>query len=233
MDAFWFLVKEFKSVVFSVFPLVVILLILKLAIFRSPLESNKQFIFGTIFTIIGLFIFLQGAQMSLIPVAESTGAELHKLSKPLILVAAFCIGFVATLVEPALQSVTKEAEITSVGAITQNLLILLTAFGFAIGMVLGVVKIIYNINFLYILVPALIILAVVGIFCNQTFAAIAFDCAGATTGPVNIPINMAIALGLARTIEGVDPLTAGFGIIGLTVLGVAGSIMMLGVFKAV
>ena len=231
MDSIWFLVKEFKGVVFSVLPLAVILLVLKLAIFRSPLESNKQFSIGIVLTVVGLFVFLQGAQMSLIPVAESTGAEMYKISRPLIILAAFAIGFVATLVEPALASVTKEAEITSVGAIPQKLLMLLTAVGFGIGMVLGVVKIMYHINFLWILVPALVILAILGIFCDQTFAALAFDCAGATTGPVNIPVNMAIALGLARTIEGVDPLTAGFGIIGLTVIGVSGSIMTIGVIK--
>lgn len=230
MEGVMFILRELKGVVFSVAPLVIILLLVKLLIFRSPLESNKQFIVGAIFTVIGLFLFLQGAQMSLIPLAESTGAELFKLSKPLILIVAFFIGFVATLVEPALSTVTHEAEITSVGAITQKFLMIITAIGFSVGMVLAVVKIIYNINFLWILVPALFVLAIVGIFCNQTFAAIAFDCAGATTGPVNIPINLALALGLARSIEGVDPLTAGFGIIGLTMIGVACAIMSVGVF---
>lgn len=232
MESFWFLVKEFKGVVVSVAPLVVILLVLKLLILRSPLESNRQFLFGTLFTIVGLFLFLQGAQMSLIPLAEATGADLVKLNRPLILVIAFCIGFVATLVEPALTAVTHEAEITSVGAITQKLLLTLTAFGFACGMLLGVFKIIYNINFLWILVPALAAMAVLGFFCDQTFAALAFDCAGATTGPVNIPVNMAIALGLARSIEGVDPLTAGFGMVGLTMFGVAAAIMVVGVMKS-
>lgn len=233
MESFWFLLKEFKGVVVSVAPLVIILLIIKLVIFRSPLESNKQFLFGTLFTVVGLFLFLQGAQMSLIPVAEATGAELVKLNRPFILVIAFCIGFVATLVEPALTAVTHEAEITSVGAITQRLLLTLTAFGFACGMVLGVLKIIYNIHFLWILVPMLAVMAVMGYFCDQTFAALAFDCASATTGPVNIPINMAIALGLARSVEGVDPLTAGFGMVGLTMLGAAGAIMTVGVLKNV
>lgn len=230
MDGLMFILRELKGVVFSVLPLVAILLIVKLLILRSPLDSNKQFIVGTIFAIAGLFLFLQGAQMSVIPAAESTGAEFYKLSRPVILGLAFCIGFAATLVEPALSVVTHEAEITSVGAITQRFLMIVTAIGFSVGMVLGVVKIIYNINFLWILVPSLVILAVVGLFCNQTFAAIAFDCAGATTGPVNIPVNLAIALGLARSIEGVDPLSAGFGIIGLTMIGVAAAIMTVGLF---
>lgn len=230
MDGFMFLLREFKNTVFSVLPLIVILLLLKLVIFRSPLESNKQFIVGTLFTIVGLFVFLQGAQMSLIPVAESAGSEMYKLSQPVIIIVAFVIGFASTLVEPALTSVTQQAENVAVGAVTARFLTIVTALGFSIGMVLAVVKIIYNWNFLWIVVPALVILAVLGLFCNQTFAAIAFDCAGATTGPVNIPVNLALALGLARTVEGADPLTAGFGIIGLTIIGVACAIMTVGLF---
>ena len=233
MELFVFLAKELKSVVFSVLPLVAILVILKLLVFRSPFESNKQFVFGVVFTILGLFLFLQGAQMSLIPAAESAGAELVRLNRPLIILVAFCIGFVATLVEPALSAVTTEAENISVGVITSRFLMFVTALGFAVGMSLGVIKIIYNINFLYILVPALLILAVLGCFSSQTMGAIAFDCAGATTGPVNIPVNMAIALGLARSVEGIDPLTAGFGLVGLTVLFVAMSIMGFGILRGV
>ena len=233
MEAVIFLAKELKGVVFSVGPLIIILLGLKYLVFKSPVESGLQFTFGCIFTVIGLLLFLQGAQMSLIPVAESAGSDMARLSRPFILLIAFVIGFVATLVEPALASVTHQAEIISVGTITSRYLTIITAFGFACGMLLGVVKIIYNINFLYILVPALLVLAVLGYFCDQTFAAIAFDCAGATTGPVNIPVNMAIALGIARSVEGVDPLTAGFGIVGLTVLGVAASIMTVGILRTV
>lgn len=233
MELLEFLAKELKGVVFSVAPLVIILLVIKLLVFRSAFDSNKQFIFGVVFTILGLFLFLQGAQMSLIPTAESVGSLLVNLKRPLIVVIAFCIGFVATLVEPALTSVTHEAENISVGVITSRFLMLVTACGFAVGMSLGVVKIIYNINFLYIVVPALLVLAVLAYFSSQTMAGIAFDCAGATTGPVNIPVNMAIALGLARSIAGIDPLTAGFGLVGLTVLFVAMSIMTFGILRGV
>ncbi len=230
MDGILYLLKELRSVALSVLPLAVILVALKLFLLRSPLESNKSFIIGACLTILGLFLFLQGAQISLIPGAESSGAELYKLSRPVIILVVFCIGFVATLVELALASVTKQAEEISVGAVTQNFLMFITAIGFSLGMILGVVKIIFHINFLWIMIPCLLILAVLGYFCSQTFAAIAFDCAGATTGPVNIPVNLAIALGLSRTVEGADPLTAGFGIIGLTVIGVAAAIMIVGLF---
>ncbi len=100
-------------------------------------------------------------------------------------------------------------------------------------MALGATKILYNINFLHILIPVLLVLAGLGYCSSQTMGAIAFDCAGATTGPVNIPVNMAIALGLARGVEGLDPLTAGFGLVGLTVLCVAMAILGVGILRGV
>ncbi len=233
MDLLFYLAKELKNVAFSVLPLVGILLVLKLLVFRSPFDSNKQFAAGVVFVILGLFLFLRGAGMSLIPSAEDVGANLVSLNRPLIILIAFCIGFVATLVEPALASVTAEAENVSVGVITARFLTIVTAFGFAAGMALGVAKIVYNINIIYVLAPSLLLLAVVACFSSQTMGGLAFDCASATTGPVNIPVNMALALGLARGIAGVDPLTAGFGVVGLTVLFAAMSLMAFGILRGV
>ena len=57
----------------------------------------------------------------------------------------------------------------------------------------------------------------------------AFDSASATTGPVNIPINMALAIGLAKVLGEVDPLLNGFGIIGLTSMGSVLTVLLLGI----
>ena len=40
---------------------------------------------------------------------------------------------------------------------------------------------------------------------------------------------MAIAVGLASVVQGVDPLLAGFGIVGLTSIGAMISVMVLGI----
>ena len=40
-------------------------------------------------------------------------------------------------------------------------------------------------------------------FCAREFIDIAIDTASATTGPVNIPLNMALALGIAKILENV------------------------------
>ena len=74
-------------------------------------------------------------------------------------------------------------------------------------MAIGVTKILLNISYIKIAVPLLILVIILAF--HQSLSAIAFDSASATTGPVNIPLNMALAIGLATVIKTVDPLISG------------------------
>ena len=44
---------------------------------------------------------------------------------------------------------------------------------------------------------------------------------------------MALAIGLAKVIEGVDPLLAGFGVVGLTSVGAIISVLALGILTRI
>ena len=110
----------------------------------------------------------------------------------------FLIGLSATLVEPGLRAVVQEAETVSVGAIKSRVLLFATAVGVAIGMALGIAKIIYGWKTAWVVLPFLGLLILLILRAPDTFTALAWDCASATTGPVNIPINMMIALGVSR-----------------------------------
>lgn len=117
----------------------------------------------------------------------------------------------------------------SAGAIPHKVLIHGVAIGFGSGMAIGLLKILLNIPYIKVLIPLLLIIIFLAFITPEPFGAIAFDAASATTGPVNIPINMALAVGLASVIQGVDPLLSGFGIVGLTSIGSMISVMALGI----
>ena len=179
---------------------------------------------------IGLHIFLKGTGMSLIPLGDSVGRNLYVLDKRwLIVVVGFIIGYFGTLVEPALRILALEVEEISIGAINHNLLIHGVAAGFGLGMGIGLYRIMANIPYIKIIVPLLLIVIVLAYFAPDPYSSIAMDSASATTGPVNIPLNMALAIGLASVIESADPLLSGFGIIGLTSIGAMISVLILGI----
>jgi len=218
----------------AVIPIMAFLVIFQVCVFKKSIGDVKSFILGILLTVVGLHFFLEGISLSLLPLGESVGENLVLIKqKWLIVVFAFVLGYFGTLVEPALRTLALEVEEISIGVISQNLLIRTVAIGFGAGMSLGVLKILNGIPNLKIIVPLLILTLILIFFTPEQFMAIAMDSASATTGPVNIPLNLAIALGLSKIIEHADPLFNGFGIIGLTSFGAMISVLFLGILSKI
>ncbi len=214
----------------GVIPLTAALVVIQTIVLKKPIEEAKSFTIGILITLLGLHLFLYGTSVSLIPLGDAVGRNLRVLNnKWIIILIGFIIGYSGTLVEPALKALALQVEELSQGAIPQTVLLHSVATGFGFGMAIGLYKIMSNIPFVKIVVPLLLIIIVLSIITPEPYTSIAMDSASATTGPVNIPINMAIAIGLASIIEGVDPLLSGLGIVGLTSIGSMVSVMILGV----
>lgn len=217
----------------GILPLTLIMLFFQIVVLKKPLENISQFSLGIVLSVLGLHFFLKGTTMSLIPLGDSVGRNLYLLDNTFFIVlTAFILGYFGTLVEPALQTLALEIEEVSAGAISQTVLVNGVAAGFGLGMGLGIFKIIKNISYLKILVPLLILILALSFIAPEMYVSLAMDSGSATTGPVNIPINMALAIGVASVIEGADPLLSGFGVIGLTSLGAMVSVLILGIIAS-
>ncbi len=204
-------------------------------VLRKPIENVKEFGIGFLLSVFGLHFFLKGVSMSLFPLGDSVGSNLVVLERKwLIVLIAFIIGYFGTLVEPALQALALEVEEISIGAIPHKVLIHAVAIGFGAGMGIGIYKILNDVSYIKIIVPLLLIIIVLIFLAPEEFVSIAMDSASATTGPVNIPLNMALAIGLTKIIESADPLLSGFGIVGLTSVGGAViSVLALGILTKI
>ncbi len=232
--SFFDVLKAFWETAKNVLPIVIFLCIFRLIVLRKPIEEIKTLVLGTLLSIVGLHLFLKGISLSLIPLGDSVGENLVVLNnKYLIAIFAFVVGFFATMVEPGLKALALEVEEISTGAIPMNVLINAVGIGFGLGMSIGIVKILNNIPTKTILFPVLLLAMILGYFAPREFVDIAIDSASATTGPVNIPLNMAIALGLSKILETSDPLLNGFGIIGLTSMGAVISVLVLGILSRI
>lgn len=218
----------------SILPLTAVLVFFQLVVLRKPIENIKQFGIGFILSVFGLHFFIKGVSISLFPLGDSVGENLVLLERKwLIVLVAFIVGYFGTLVEPALKVLALEVEEISVGAISNRVLIHAVAIGFGTGMGIGIFKILNNISYIKIIIPLFILIIVLSLFAPEEFVAIAMDSASATTGPVNIPLNMALAIGLTKIIENIDPLLAGFGIVGLTSIGAVISVLALGILTRI
>ena len=130
----------------------------------------------------------------------------------IVILFAFIMGFGATLAEPALNALGMKVEELSVGTFKKTTLIYAVAFGVGLGIALGAVKIIWNIQIFWMLVPSYLILLVLTAISDEQYVNIGWDSAGVTTGPVTVPLVLAMGLGLGARVEGV---VEGFGILSM------------------
>lgn len=214
----------------TIIPILAFLTLFQTIILKKPIDNIKSFVGGVFLSMIGLYLFLHGVSASLLYLGDSVGKNLVILdNKYLIIGFGFVLGYFATLVEPALKTLALEVEEISIGAIPSHVLLHAVAIGFGTGMSLGIFKIVNNVPTKQIIAPIILLSLILGYLAPPEFVDIAIDSASSTTGPVNIPLNMSIALGLSKILEKSDPLLSGFGIVGLTSLGAVVSVLILGV----
>lgn len=141
--------------------------------------------------------------------APLLGPNLTLVGIFLVLLFAFGMGFGATMAEPGLNALGITVEELTVGAIKRSQILFIVSLGVGIGLVLGVIRILYDIPLIWFILPGYIILMPLTYFSEDEFTSIAWDCGGVTTGPVTVPLVLAMGLSIGSELNVVD----GFGIL--------------------
>lgn len=152
------------------------------------------------------------------------GGPGHLAGILVVLLFAFVMGYGATLAEPALNALGRTVEELTVGTFRKSLLMQAVAFGVGLGMFFGVAKIVWDIPLIWLIAPPYALLLYLTHRSSEEFVNIAWDSAGVTTGPITVPLVLAMGLGIGGQVGVVE----GFGILAmasvypiLTVLGVS------------
>ena len=147
-----------------------------------------------------------------------------KVGLLVVLAFAFFMGYGATLAEPALNALGMTVENITVGNVRKNFLIQAVAIGVGMGILLGVLKIIWELPLAIFLIPFYLSLLVISKFSTEEFVNIGWDSAGVTTGPITVPL--VLAMGLA--IGGQSGVVEGFGILALASVCPVLSVLLVG-----
>ena len=143
-----------------------------------------------------------------------------------VILFAFMMGYSATLAEPALNALGATVEQITVGTFKKQLLMQAVAIGVGVGIALGVTKIIYNVPLIWMLVPPYLVLMVLTFLSNEDFVNIGWDSAGVTTGPVTVPLVLAMGLGIGGQVGSIE----GFGILSMASVCPILSVLIVGLF---
>ncbi len=137
---------------------------------------------------------------------------------------AWLLGFGSTLAEPALNALGATVQQLTNGAFKKSMLNYTVSIGVACGIALGLLKITFDLSLGYFLLPGYIIAVVLTLLSSEDFVNIAWDSAGVTTGPVTVPLVLAMGLGLGDAVDAVE----GFGILSLASIGPIISVLTMG-----
>ena len=199
---------------------------------------------GIALVVVGLTFFMEGLVLGLMPLGEIVGVKLpQKQSVPVMLLFALGLGFLATLAEPAIG--VLQAAGSSVKAWEAPLLYLLlnkasgvlvksVGAGVGIAVMFGMLRFKYGWSlkpFIYVLVGSLTAVTAAACFLSENFlhlAGLAWDCGAVTTGPVTVPLVLALGIGISRMIGDSDGGASGFGVVTLASLFPIITVLLLG-----
>jgi len=111
------ILRKLKAAVIDLAPIIAVVVFFQSVVIRQPFPQIGEVIFGFVFVVIGLMLFVEGLEIALFPIGETMAYALAKKGSLLwLMIFAFALGFSTTVAEPALIAVTKEASIISSGA---------------------------------------------------------------------------------------------------------------------
>lgn len=216
----------------AIVPLVLFLVIVMTVVLREKIPNRGVITYGIFLTVIGMIIFnlgltyglskLGGQSGSFIPAAftEVSGVDgsplyFFALGILIALVFAWALGFGATLAEPALNALGITVENLTNGAFRKSTLMRAVSFGVGCGIAMGVAKIVFDIEIAYLLMSFYSLAIVLTYLSSEEYVNIAWDSAGVTTGPVTVPLVLAMGLGFANAADAIE----GFGILSMASIG--------------
>ena len=214
------LLDKFKDVIMSVLPITIIVLILNFTVAPIGTELIGRFIVGAIFIIIGLAIFLFGADLGIQPIGNLMGSSIAKKKKlGTIVVFGFILGFFVNIAEPDLQVLARQVSQVTSGAISQISLLVVVSIGIGLMVVVGLLRIVFKISLNKLLTILYGIIFLLVALAPPSFLGIAFDSGGATTGSMTVPFILALGLGVASMQGGKESEEDSFGLVGIASTG--------------
>ncbi len=226
--------KEFLSSMLEVgsilLALFVIFLIFNYTMLKLPKQKIYKILIGIIFTFFGISIFLTGVNVGYLPIASMVGYFIASEGMIwLLFLFAFLFGACIIFAEPAVHILVKKVKEVTQGAISQKTMFICLSVGVVLSLTLSVLRVMFDIPFLYIIFPCYVVIVALSFFTPELFSAIAFDSGGVATGTMAVSfllpfvIGIAIALGhnVALAAFGTTALISTMPLLSLQVLGVA------------
>jgi hypothetical protein len=227
----------------AILPLVLFLYLVMKLVLGEKIQQAGMIAYGVVLTVAGICIFnlglthglsrLGSESGSLLPAAftsiaavESSPLYIYMIGLSLVLAFAWFLGFGATLAEPALNTLGITVQNLTQGVFKKSTLMYAVSTGVAFGIALGLARIIFDLPLAWLLLPTYLFAVVLTFLSSEEFVNIAWDSAGVTTGPITVPLVLAMGLGIGDAVKVVE----GFGMLSMASIGPIISVLVTGLW---
>ena len=227
----------------AILPLVLFLYLVMKLMLGEKIRHAGIIGYGIVLTVVGMCIFNLGLTYglsrlgnesgSLLPAAftsiaavEASPLYIYMIGLLLALAFAWFLGFGATLAEPALNTLGLTVQNLTQGVFKKSTLMYAVSTGVAFGIALGLAKIIFDLPLAWLLLPTYLLAVVLTFLSSEEFVNIAWDSAGVTTGPITVPLVLAMGLGVGDAVQVVE----GFGMLSMASIGPILSVLSTGLW---
>lgn len=214
----------------AVAPVLIFLMLIMRVGLREKFREPQALAYGVTLTLLGMMVFNVGltyglsklgaqsggiAPAAFVKIKGVDGSPLYNWWAGVGITVAFVavLGFGATIAEPALSAMGMTVENLTNGAYKKSFLIYAVSFGVGLGALVGALRMITGTPLAHLLLPGYAVALTLTILSTEEFVNIAWDSAAVTTGPVTVPLILAIGLGFGGAL-GAD----GFGILAMASL---------------
>lgn len=231
--------EQFTAVV----PLAVFLVLYQFFVLHSETRGLDSIALGMTAVICGLMLFMEGVKRGLMPFSENIGYVMPgKFSTAAVLGVAFVLGVMATLAEPAIGALKAAGSLVNRDATPylhlllnerSDLLVLAVGLGVGLAVLLGMLRFIFGWSLKTLIIVTLVPCLGMTLFFAldsrlEPIIGLAWDCGAITTGPVTVPLVLAIGIGVSAATSKEDNPLSGFGIVTLASLFPPIAVMSLG-----
>lgn len=218
----------------SLVPIIIVFIVFQFVSFKLSKASVRKILFGVLFTLIGLVLFMLGVNAGFMQVGSEIGFRLASMeNRVYVILVGFVLGLATILAEPAVHVLTNQIEEVTSGYVKRTAVIASLAIGVAAAVALSVVRILVpGIKLWHYLLPGYIISIGLSYFVPKLFVGIAFDSGGVASGPMTATFILAFTQGAAEATQEANVLVDGFGVIAMVALAPLIALQVLGlIFK--
>lgn len=212
-----------RDVAFSMTPIIIFFIIFNLFA-KIKGKALASIAIGFAYTFVGMVFFFLGAESGFIPLVTRMGEWFASQGESrlwLFALAVVLMGFISMLAEPSVRVLAVNVSEVSRGVITQPVIYIALGVATSSALLFNVIRVMYNIDYIYFVVPLFFLALVFAFFSPDIYVGIAIDAAGVATGTMASCVFLPLFIGFSVSRYSGDAdygrliMRNGFGVVGL------------------